>query len=302
MMPVQLRQMSTKHSAQPMNEKAVIFGATQSLIGVVTEPQNATSPKTAVLLLNAGILHRVGPNRLYVQIARTLARSGLLAMRFDFSGLGDSGVRQDNLQFERAAVSETVEAMDLLRDTYGVESFLLIGLCSGADLAFRTAAVDERVRGLGLIDFYYQPTLGYYLRCYRGKLLKGMSWRRLIGGRSSFLEQLRGTLGRFTRVKKVNQIRTIPEKTDAIDTLRALAARDADVFFVFSARGPAHYHYQRSFEKPSKSLFAESRLRAQVVDETDHVFTPLASQETLVSSMQAWAEHVVGRSNGSHSG
>jgi len=285
-----------------MNEQAVVFGATQSLIGVVTEPSagTATVAKTAALLLNAGILHRVGPNRLYVQIARSLARSGMLAMRFDFSGLGDSGVRQDKLQFERAAVSETIEAMDLLRDTYGVERFLLIGLCSGADLAFRTAAVDQRVRGLGLIDFYYQPTLGYYLGCYRGKLLKGMSWRRLIGGRSSFLQQLKGALGRFSKANQVNQVRTIPEKTDAIDTLRALASRGSDVFFLFSAEGPAHYHYRRSFEKPAKTMFDEPHLRSEVIDETDHVFTPLASQKRLVTSMQQWADHVVSGSNGSH--
>ena len=287
-----------------MNEKAVVFGAAQSLVGVVTEPLAAsgTADKTAVLLLNAGILHRVGPNRLYVQMARSLARSGLLAMRFNFSGLGDSGVRHDKLQFERAAVSETVEAMDFLRDNYGAESFLLIGLCSGADLAFRTAALDERVRGLGLIDFYYQPTLRYYLDCYRAKLLKGMSWRRLIGGRSSFLQQVRDTLGRFTRIRQVNEVRTIPEKVNAVDTLRALAARGSDVFFVFSAGGPGHYHYRRSFERPATSLFAPPKLRSEVIDETDHVFTPLASQQRLVTSMQEWADHVVGNSNGSPSG
>jgi len=287
-----------KHSnghRDSLNERAVTFGSRRSLVGIVTEATSAERPShdTAALLLNAGILHRVGPNRIYVQIARRLAHAGMPTMRFDFSGLGDSGVRHDKMQFGQAAVSETVEAMDVLRDSYGVKRFLLIGLCSGADLAFRTAAIDDRVLGLGLIDFYYQPTLGYYLSLYRGKLLNGTSWRRLMGGRSSFLQSVRERLARLGQAKQINDARTVPDKADTIDTFRALATRSTKVFFVYTAEGPAHYHYERSFRRRAKSLFDPADLRSEVIDQTDHVFTPLASQRRLVTSMQDWAEDVV---------
>ena len=58
-----------------MTEEAVLFGTTQSLVGILSQPPREEAPRglPAVILLNAGIVHRVGPNRLYVRMARELA-------------------------------------------------------------------------------------------------------------------------------------------------------------------------------------------------------------------------------------
>src|SRR5207302_190015 len=82
-----------------VNEQAVFLGQTNTLVGVVTDPgqPHGELPHTAFVFLNAGLVHHVGPNRLYVTAARRLAALGFVGLRFDFSGIGDSPVRADHL-------------------------------------------------------------------------------------------------------------------------------------------------------------------------------------------------------------
>jgi len=137
-----------------MKEEALLFGKTKSLVGIMTHPlQTAgTGNLPAFVLLNAGIMHRVGPNRLHVKIARTLAAMGFLVFRCDFSGIGDSEVRQDALPFEKSALAETQEAMNCVHKVTGTERFVLMGMCSGATVSFKTACFDPRVVGAVLIN------------------------------------------------------------------------------------------------------------------------------------------------------
>ena len=82
-----------------MREKAVRFGKTKSLVGVVTEASNGAGRDggPAVIMLNSGILHHVGACRLHVKLARALAPVGYTVMRFDHSGIGDSDARRETL-------------------------------------------------------------------------------------------------------------------------------------------------------------------------------------------------------------
>jgi len=122
-----------------LREEAVLFGIETPLVGVLTFPAESAEPNGSpgAILLNAGIISRVGPNRVYVKLARNLAALGLPVLRFDLSGIGDSPARRDHLPFYRSAVSETKEAMDYVTLVTGVEQFVLMGICSGANLSRR---------------------------------------------------------------------------------------------------------------------------------------------------------------------
>ena len=77
-----------------MHEKVVAFGEGNRLVGVLSEPMipSASGSPVGVVFLNSGLLHHVGPFRLYVDIARNLAELGLVSLRFDIGGLGDSSL------------------------------------------------------------------------------------------------------------------------------------------------------------------------------------------------------------------
>ena len=69
------------------------FGAGGRLVGILTMP--SVPPRNAQELpvfvyLSAGLLHRVGPYRLHVHLARELAQMGFTSLRVDLAGSGDS--------------------------------------------------------------------------------------------------------------------------------------------------------------------------------------------------------------------
>ena len=61
-----------------MKEEAQLFGKTNSLVGIITDPEPTEQGENrpGILLLNAGKVHRAGPNRLYVKMARQFAEMG----------------------------------------------------------------------------------------------------------------------------------------------------------------------------------------------------------------------------------
>src|SRR5262245_46637148 len=101
-----------------MREEAIRFGARQELIGVVTAPDQPVESLPAVLFLNAGLIHHVGPSRLYVRLARRLTALGFVTLRFDFSGIGDSGARTDALSIEQAFFADMRHAMNYLKEHF----------------------------------------------------------------------------------------------------------------------------------------------------------------------------------------
>ena len=133
-------------TAPAWHEEVLLFGDRNSQRGVWCRP-TAPAPvvhEAAVIFINAGLVHHVGPNRLHVQLARALAAVGVPSLRMDLSGIGDSSVRADNLPIFELVRREPVEAMDALA-ALGCRRYALVGLCSGAYSAFHVACADERV-------------------------------------------------------------------------------------------------------------------------------------------------------------
>src|SRR5688572_22932114 len=106
-------------------ESLLTFGASGTLHGILTEPEAARRVPDApfVLLWNVGLHHRVGPYRIYVDLARRLAEAGYGSLRFDTSGLGDSETsRNDARSDAERNVADVRAAMQALGEQRGVSS------------------------------------------------------------------------------------------------------------------------------------------------------------------------------------
>ena len=103
-------------------------------------------------MLNAGVIHRIGPHRFNVKLARALASQGAAVLRMDLSGQGDSGVHPQALPFQEQAIADLRAAMDHLQRICSVDRFVIAGICSGAFNGLATALVDERVAGLWMLE------------------------------------------------------------------------------------------------------------------------------------------------------
>ncbi len=277
-------------------ERATLFGHDGTLTGVITDPARGAAPlSTAFVFLNAGVVHRVGPNRMYVIAARRLAGLGFTSVRVDLSGLGDSPSRRDSLPFDQASVLEVREVLTAMQRDYGVTRFVTAGLCSGAAVAFRAAVADERVRGAVLLNpqgFVDSPELTEYVvtktvarRYWRQKLLSGRSWKQALTGRTDYrrLVTILGNRARslFARDQAVTKTagRLAGEfaqlHSRGVALLVACSEADSGVDYLATVLGP---RFRRRKE-----------IETMTLPRGDHSLTMEVSQREFFAGLERWA-------------
>jgi dienelactone hydrolase len=138
-------------------QSPVRFGAGNSLVGMVTTPAYQAPATTACLMFNMGANHRVGPRRINVKLAHSLAARGMASLRFDLGGVGDSDAFDSAHDLQTRSVHDLQAAMDLVENMLGIRQFVIVGMCSGVEHAMSTAAVDGRVVALSLFDGFAFP-------------------------------------------------------------------------------------------------------------------------------------------------
>lgn len=277
-----------------MKEKVLRFGVERGLSGILAEPSAAEAAPGApgVVLLNSGILHHVGPSRLYVRLARRLAADGHVTFRFDFSGIGDSEPRKDSLPFVESAPVETAAAMDLLQAKTGTNRFWLIGLCSGADMAFKVAGRDERVCGLVQLDPFAYRTRGYYVRRYGPKLLNPIAYVNSIRGRrrNAEIARQRASAAHEETYTAPEYRRVFPPREQVEQQLAALIARDVRMLNIFSDGQPEHINHGSQYARAFPSLRFGDLLDVDYVPHAAHTFTDLSDQARVEAAVARWAE------------
>jgi len=211
-------------------ETAHVFG--DGLVGVLANPApGATRRDVAVILFNAGMVQRSGPHRGSVQLARALAQRGFPVLRFDQSGLGDSPVPARAAADRRHA--ELRAAMDLLTGETGVRRFVIGGICSAADNAFRLAAVEPRIHGLLMLDGLAYRTPGYWLRHLPPRVLnprKLWRWWRQRGTQPDMAD-----------------FRDWPARSDAVAQMADMAGRGVRMLFVYTGGAYRYFNHAGQF-------------------------------------------------------
>ncbi|MDQ3605763.1 MAG: hypothetical protein M3418_06220 [Gemmatimonadota bacterium] len=275
-----------------MRESVVQLGAERALVGILSRPPapREHTGRTGVIFLNAGLVHRVGPNRLHVAMARKIAERGRATLRFDPSGIGDSRAGAGAGKLGERRIAETRAAMDWLGSETGTDRFLLIGNCSGAAVGYLTAHADPRVVGLGLINPQAPVLMRHFLRT---ALTHPNSWRRLLGGRARVGEQL-GQL--FSRSEDEAE----PEQTyrDIPEGLRRLAERGVDLLLAYSEWDPGYDYYRHILRRELGAPGVKEKIRFEVIPGADHQLSLRGTQEHLVEIVDRWLAGI--SENGSH--
>jgi len=272
--------------------------------GIAT--RTASSPRRAVLLLNAGAVGRIGPNRLYTMLARRLAARGDLVLRLDLSGIGDSDTRADGVEntvYSAHAVDDVAAAVTWLRTT-AIDTLAVVGLCSGAYHAVRAAHAGlsiDTVVAINPLTFHYKPGMPLDFAAFRvaadaaryqRAMASGSSWRKLLRGqvdlrRVAKIVWLRGvgTLARPWR----ELLRTlhVPLRDDLGSELDGLARRGVRVRFVFATSDPGRTLLFEEGGSVVPRLLADKRIAITTIDGPDHTFTPRWSHAALLDAVAA---------------
>jgi len=278
-----------------MIERVYRFGKDGCLVGVLTEPEVEVYKEGTpiVLLMPAGRIHRVGPHRLNVTLARQLASLGFMSFRFDLGGIGDSETPRDSKPSEERAVDEIREAMNFLSRNKGVGQFVPVGLCSGADDAFRVAIVDPRIVAAVLIDGYAYRTWGFYARHYLrrsrhyGQCLLNLSkWQVLFKRVYSKVS----ASNHGSTVEGEADFRILPQKKTVIVELKKMIERDVNLLFIYTIGLPDYYNYQDQFYDMFGSIDFRGKVQYQYFGEANHIFTLASDRNRLIQSICAWMQ------------
>jgi pimeloyl-ACP methyl ester carboxylesterase len=288
-----------------VKEQAFQFGEGQRLFGILTEPAErpVRDDGPAILLLNVGANYHVGPNRMYVSMARDLASRGYLVLRFDVAGLGDShlapGARENRL-YSKDSVGDVKTAMDLLGRVRASRRFVLLGLCSGAYLAFHTAVEDPRVVGQVLLNpqtFEWKEGDSLELssrqsflstRYYAAALYDPRVWRRTLRG----LVNVRGIVGVLrtrlmarTRSRVQSLIAKVrgrtPPRTEVEQAFLKMSDRGIESLLVFSFNDGGIDMIEKHLGGNARRMAGRKNFHLAIVEGADHTFTPIGSQQAL---------------------
>jgi pimeloyl-ACP methyl ester carboxylesterase len=274
-----------------ISERAVLLGRQHSLVGIMTRTVTAApSSNPTVVILNTGIVHRVGHHRMFVTLSRALAGAGFNVLRFDFAGVGDSEPRTDSLSPLDSSLADLGEVLDWLECEHGISRVALVGLCSGADHAILHAHSDPRVAALVLMDPSIPTTARFYAQYILRHLTRLRSYISVALGRSGLLRLWMGELfhGLWSkpdlRPASLEDLRFHPylERSyrNAIDNgVRILA--------VFTGTTTRQTYPEQMFDAFPDIEFGD-QLKVEFFHGTDHIFTSETDRARLYDIVLNW--------------
>jgi pimeloyl-ACP methyl ester carboxylesterase len=219
----------------------------------------------------------------------------------DFTGVGDSGgeIRDSDIySFDCFDIEDTLRAVDFLTQDEMVEKVVLLGLCTGARNALKTAARDTRIDSIILwsLPFYAIPNgrqcpqslrrtdVKHYLR---QRVKKALNIRLLINYLSSH-EKL-SSIKDFFRdlvvgIKTGNNNNMHSEFSEAFELFLSSKRK---ALFVYGERDEI---LKKMFEEKFKELSDDKRRICEyyIVPNSDHTFSSVEAEETVIEKTAEW--------------
>lgn len=275
-------------------ESVANFGPRSALLGILTEPAESANSNVAVVILNAGVIHRPGPNRVSVDLARAIARgAGLPVLRMDMAGIGDSdGLGASSSQDEECLLSIEA-ALDFLELRGSGRRFILVGACSGATYALQYASRDERVVGVVGSD---PPTLArskkYYVLRVLDAARRPAAWYRLMTGRYHLLRWISRGFGR-RQPRDPHPWPDGPTPQEWRATFAEMARREVWLLLIITGWGTRVYNYQGQLFDLFPGMGLERTSKIVLLPGAEHTFTFEADRTSLKAEVLEWVRQSI---------
>jgi hypothetical protein len=296
-----------------MIEQTIAIGGSDRLMATLCLPAetNAGPGGVGFVLMNAGIIHRVGPHRVNVKLARRLAAMGVPSIRLDLSGLGDSGRPSGGLSYDQQSVEDIRAAMNALEAQCGVSRFGIFGLCSGTVNGLAAAMADERVVGIELLEPYLYPTPRTRSNYFRLRVKKYLSQGRVLQGVGRLVSMISARLSGTGKSGGRNAggsgeaaagvqapsnafFSAQPEIAEFAEMLEKLAARGVNVNLMYVGGGMHRYNYQNQFLDVFPQFATSRHIQSVFLPDADHTLTRVAVQQDFLARIEASARRLRG--------
>lgn len=291
--------------------RPVRIGARErNLFGILHQPVSGV-PDLCVIMLNAGMQNRVGPQRLYWKFAQRAANSRCVVLRVDLAGVGDSYAENPATHFDSHNKAEVAAAVDFVRKKWPASRVVLLGLCAGSRVAFKAAAKDPNIDGLvawsttiitaaqnspqspyepedRMSEFVVAQHARGIVRFFtRLRLLNPFWWRKKFPNFEGIGDEFRL---RMTVLKRlISGIDTSSTRNEFLDAVAKYLNDRRKVLFVYGDRDvrPLQEFMNRFPQVPESGCGPQ---RFYKVENGTHTFSSIDSQTDAIHKTLAWLE------------
>ena len=271
-----------------MNEIALTLGSERHLAATLTLPHGGPAPEVAVILMNAGVIHRMGPHRLNVKMARALADANVPSLRLDLSGQGDSRSPVKTIDRQQQVVLDLKAAMDHVQRICSVQRFVIVGICSGAFNGLAVAEQDQRVAGLWLLD-------GPVFSTRRTNWVRYADQLKTRPVQALWTWALRAARSPLWLLKAASTASSAPpvsghqlSRTAFAATLQRLVDRGTAVCLVYSGSMYWSYNHATQFADAFAGHAFVSKVRCDLLADVDHTGSTREGQRKLIHNVLDW--------------
>jgi alpha-beta hydrolase superfamily lysophospholipase len=296
------------------------------LFAIMTKADACSASLPWIVMLNAGSSYRVGPGRMHVQLARQLALLGYPCLRLDLNGIGDSVLgdpEKENDSYTATAFRDVALVCDYLHTLQPGRRIVLMGLCSGAYVAFQSAAqlphpaIIESVlinplvffwkEGMTLKDANIDQLVAW--REYWKSIFKWSQWKMLLTGKtrtgfSGSIKRFAGyLLPRFS--KPVNPSASSaepapqsqyghPARKDLPGDLQRIVSASRTLALFVSDNDPGHFLLMYQARRKATQLMNQGRLQCFFIPNADHTFSTAQARQTFYRTLTDYLQQRFG--------
>lgn len=233
--------------------------------------------RATLVLLNAGLIHRVGPFRMNLELAERVARDGIDVFRFDLPAVGDAPAGGGHDREEHVRM-----AMDAVAAATGSDRFIVGGICSAADLAWRMPERDPRVRGILLLDPCAVRGPWFRVAQLRHFLSRGPAeWGHILQRR---IARFRGN-GDTTLAR-----RNWPSARQFAAGNRRMAEDGVGIYALYTAGVTEYFLDRRQIAGSFPGLADRPGMRLQFRPDIDHILFVPRQRAEVVDDIAQWLD------------
>lgn len=277
-----------------------------SIFGITTKPNNQEIAHM-VVLVNAGSGHQVGPNRINVFLARSLAKLEIASIRIDLKHLGDSASYDESSQLNPFVINKNMDIDFVIKDIdklYNVP-ITLVGLCSGAHNQFHAALNSQslNIKQLVLINpinFYYRVGQSFEAsdvareevaqKSYQQNFANSKKWISLLKNPRKILSII-ATIFRIFNNKFISVYKKISSKLGVKNysqldkDLLSLVQRHINIHLICSDSDPGIQIISKQAPLFKEENIDTDRYKVISIPNSNHNFTDSESMNQLLSRL-----------------
>ena len=269
------------------SEQAISFKVHEhSLFGILSIPK--VKAKAAVIIVVGGPQYRVGSHRQFALLARYFAEQGVLALRFDYTGMGYSqGIAKKFYQVD----NDIKAAVDFISShKCDVSNIYVWGLCDAAAAISFTAYTDNRIDGVILLNPWVRSEASHSKAIlnnyYRDRLFSLEVWKQLLLSPRKIFNAFNSIGSIFIKIFKLrsktpqaDKYQEIPvaerEENIALAMFKGLSKFNGDICLILSGKDLVADEFKQVLDENGwlEEEKNKSKTVVHYVDAADHTFS-----------------------------